>query len=65
MVGGMAPYPLNLSRDQIEREADRLHLIGDGRDIFVFVLVEVDRFWLETELKRMRDDSARRQAHRQ
>lgn len=62
MLAGMVVCPRAVPTEAIEREAHRLLLVGDGFDIFVFVVTQVDDFWVETEMKRLRDDSARRSA---
>ena len=60
VIGGMAPTPRNITLDAIRAEAARLGYVGDGFDIFVGILRDVDDHWLRTEMTRLLAESHNR-----
>jgi hypothetical protein len=56
----MVPTPLPIAADTFRDEGVRQGLIGDGLELFVEQLVEIDDCWVEHEMKRLREEAARR-----
>ena len=54
----MLPRPID--EDVIRADGVRRGYVGDGLAIFVRILLAVDDFWIETEMKRFDADLKRR-----
>lgn len=60
VTGGMVSTPRNIPLPDIRAEGVRLGHVGDGLDIFVGILREVDDHWLQVEMKRLLEESKKR-----
>ncbi len=60
VAGGMVSTPRNLPLDTIRAEATRLGHVGDGHDIFVAILRDLDDHWLKLEMARLLADANKR-----
>lgn len=56
----MVSTPRNIPLDTIRAEATRLGHVGDGHDIFVAILRDLDDHWLQLEMARLLADAKKR-----
>jgi hypothetical protein len=60
VTGGMVSTPRNIPLDAIRAEATRLGHVGDGFEIFVAILRDIDNHWLQLEMARLLAESKKR-----
>lgn len=58
----MVSTPRNIPLDAIRAEATRLGHVGDGFEIFVAILRDIDNHWLQLEMARLLAESKKRAA---